>query len=120
MKAVPASNASSDARRDLVGQERPEGCVPERSGEELQRVTIPEIDLAYDVADGDEIRTEISANFRSDGLRRELSAAGLGAAGWWTDPAGDYARSLCCRHFPTSSAKWSCAGTPKGSSQPKS
>jgi L-histidine N-alpha-methyltransferase len=40
------------------------------------------------------MRTEISAKFRRAGVERELAAAGLDLAEWWTDPAGDFALSL--------------------------
>ena len=40
------------------------------------------------------MRTEISAKFRREGVERELAAAGLELAAWWTDPAADFALSL--------------------------
>jgi L-histidine Nalpha-methyltransferase len=40
------------------------------------------------------VRTEISAKFRRTGVEDELAGAGLEPAGWWTDPAGDFAVSL--------------------------
>lgn len=45
-------------------------------------------------AEGEEMRTEISAKFRPDGVRSELAAAGFAPAGWWTDPRGWFALSL--------------------------
>ena len=48
-------------------------------------------------ADGEELRTEISAKFRRRGVRHELRAAGLRPRRWWTDPAGDFALSLAAR-----------------------
>ena len=45
-------------------------------------------------AAGEEMRTEISAKFRRDGVEPELAAAGFELAEWWTDPAGDFALSL--------------------------
>ena len=45
-------------------------------------------------ADGEELRTEISAKFRREGVASELAAAGLRLADWWTDAAGDFALSL--------------------------
>jgi L-histidine N-alpha-methyltransferase len=52
--------------------------------------------LALDVAfaEGEELRTEISAKFRREGVERELATAGFQVAEWWTDPAGDFALSL--------------------------
>lgn len=57
-------------------------------------VEIGELDLAVEFADGEEIRTEISAKFRRDRVEAELGAAGLRLAEWWTDPAGDFGVSL--------------------------
>ena len=52
------------------------------------------LDLDVDFADGEEVRTEISAKFRRERVERELAAAGFELAEWWTDPAGDFALSL--------------------------
>jgi L-histidine N-alpha-methyltransferase len=63
-----------------------------------QRVRVPELDdLLVEFADGEEMRTEISAKFRRPGVEAELAAAGLSLAEWWTDPAGDFALSLSVR-----------------------
>ena len=59
-----------------------------------QRVAVRDLDLIVRFADGDEMRTEISAKFRREGVEAELAAAGLRLANWWTDPAGDFALSL--------------------------
>ncbi|MFJ5533162.1 L-histidine N(alpha)-methyltransferase [Streptomyces sp. NPDC093261] len=59
-----------------------------------QTVKIPALDLAVDFADGEELRTEVSAKFREDGVRRELSSSGLGLTHWWTDAEGRFALSL--------------------------
>ncbi len=59
-----------------------------------QQVRIEGLDLDVHFAAGEEIRTEISAKFRREGIERELAAAGLQLAEWWTDPAGDFAVSL--------------------------
>jgi L-histidine N-alpha-methyltransferase len=59
-----------------------------------QTVKIPALDLAVDFAAGEELRTEISAKFRKDGVRTELAAAGLELAHWWTDREGRFALSL--------------------------
>ena len=50
-----------------------------------QHVTLPEVDLEVDLADGEEIRTEISAKFRVPGMRTELEAAGFDLAEHWVD-----------------------------------
>jgi L-histidine N-alpha-methyltransferase len=59
-----------------------------------QVVTIDALGLEVPFADGEELRTEISAKFRREGVTRELAAVGLEVAEWWTDPAGDFALSL--------------------------
>ncbi|MBR8638336.1 L-histidine N(alpha)-methyltransferase [Streptomyces tuirus] len=59
-----------------------------------QTVKVPALDLAVDFAAGEELRTEVSAKFRQEGVRAELFAAGLDLAHWWTDGAGRFALSL--------------------------
>ncbi|MFI9169082.1 L-histidine N(alpha)-methyltransferase [Streptomyces lincolnensis] len=59
-----------------------------------QTVKIPALDLAVDFAAGEELHTEVSAKFRKEGVRAELSAAGLELAHWWTDDEGRFALSL--------------------------
>ncbi|MER8220448.1 L-histidine N(alpha)-methyltransferase [Streptomyces sp. NPDC094143] len=59
-----------------------------------QTVKVPALGLAVDFAAGEELRTEVSAKFRQQGVRAELSAAGLDLAHWWTDDAGRFALSL--------------------------
>ncbi|MEU9093390.1 L-histidine N(alpha)-methyltransferase [Streptomyces sp. NPDC048428] len=57
-------------------------------------VKIPELDLLVSFEAGEEVRTEVSAKFRQDGVRDELAAAGLRLSQWWTDSAGRFALSL--------------------------
>jgi L-histidine Nalpha-methyltransferase len=59
-----------------------------------QVVSVAELDLEVPFAAGEEMRTEISAKFRRDGVERELAAAGLRMTRWWTDPAADFGLSL--------------------------
>ncbi|WP_030674324.1 L-histidine N(alpha)-methyltransferase [Streptomyces cellulosae] len=59
-----------------------------------QSVKIPSLDLAVDFAAGEELRTEVSAKFRREGVRAELSSAGLDLTHWWTDGEGRFALSL--------------------------
>jgi L-histidine N-alpha-methyltransferase len=59
-----------------------------------QTVKVPALGLAVDFAAGEELRTEVSAKFRQEGVRAELFAAGLDLAHWWTDDAGRFALSL--------------------------
>lgn len=62
-----------------------------------QVVTIGELDLTVRFAEGEELRTEISAKFRRARVAAELEAAGLRLERWMTDPAGDFALSLAVR-----------------------
>ncbi|WP_405940042.1 L-histidine N(alpha)-methyltransferase [Streptomyces sp. NBC_00726] len=57
-------------------------------------VKIPELDLVVPFEAGEELRTEVSAKFREDGVRGELAAAGLRLARWWTDSEDRFALSL--------------------------
>nr|WP_202542633.1 L-histidine N(alpha)-methyltransferase [Streptomyces sp. SID2563] len=57
-------------------------------------VKIPELDLVVPFEAGEELRTEVSAKFREDGVRGELAAAGLRLAHWWTDSEDRFALSL--------------------------
>ncbi|SIR70604.1 L-histidine N(alpha)-methyltransferase [Micromonospora avicenniae] len=50
------------------------------------RVRIPDLDLEVAFAEGEELRTEVSAKFRREGLAAELSAAGFAGRTFWTDP----------------------------------
>nr|WP_241564778.1 L-histidine N(alpha)-methyltransferase [Nonomuraea polychroma] len=58
------------------------------------RVRVGGLGLVVDFAEGEETRTEISAKFRPEGLRRELAAAGFAVRRWYTDPSGDFALLL--------------------------
>ncbi|MGW3988132.1 L-histidine N(alpha)-methyltransferase [Streptomyces sp. NPDC004830] len=59
-----------------------------------QTVKVPALGLAVEFAAGEELRTEVSAKFRQEGVRGELSAAGLELTHWWTDGEGRFALSL--------------------------
>jgi L-histidine N-alpha-methyltransferase len=60
-----------------------------------QRVLIPGAgDLELTIADGEEIRTEVSTKFTLDVLARELDAAGMELEAFFTDPAGMFGLSL--------------------------
>jgi L-histidine N-alpha-methyltransferase len=61
---------------------------------EDQEIAVRDLDLVVPFARGEEMRTEISAKFRLDGIARELEAAGLLVEHQWTDAAGDFALSL--------------------------
>lgn len=59
-----------------------------------QTVRVGALDLDVAFAQGEEMRTEISAKFRRETVTAELADAGLRLTHWWTDPAGDFALSL--------------------------
>ena len=82
-----------DARRAL-GPPRPSGSRCACARPRRRPSPSPTLDLDVEFAAGEEMRTEISAKFRRAGVERELAAAGLELAEWWTDPAGDFALSL--------------------------
>jgi L-histidine N-alpha-methyltransferase len=59
-----------------------------------QTVHLPAIGLTVEFGDGEELRTEISAKFRREGVIRELTAAGFALDQWWTDSQGRFGLSL--------------------------
>jgi L-histidine N-alpha-methyltransferase len=58
------------------------------------RVDVPEVELVVELAEGEEVRTEISAKFRRDGVEQELKSAGFALDRWWTDADDRFALSL--------------------------
>jgi L-histidine N-alpha-methyltransferase len=59
-----------------------------------QRISVPPLGLEVDIAAGEEVRTEVSAKFRREGVAAEVAAAGFRLDEWWTDAAGRFALSL--------------------------
>jgi L-histidine N-alpha-methyltransferase len=59
-----------------------------------QDVRIAALDLDVSFAEGEEMRTEISAKFRRERVAEELSTAGFALSNWWTDAEGRFALSL--------------------------
>jgi L-histidine N-alpha-methyltransferase len=59
-----------------------------------QSVLVRDLGLTAEFAAGEEMRTEVSAKFRRDGVRAELAAAGLALRSWWTDEGGQFGLSL--------------------------
>ena len=57
-------------------------------------VRVRELALDVDFAEGEEIRTEISAKFRRNRIADELAVAGFDLGSWWLDDASEYALSL--------------------------
>ena len=50
--------------------------------------------ITVEFAEGEEMRTEVSAKFRPDGVSAELAAAGFAMRHWWTDTGGQFGLSL--------------------------
>lgn len=59
-----------------------------------QHVRVDALDLEVAFAAGEQMRTEISAKFRREGVEAELASAGLRLDRWMTDPDADFALSL--------------------------
>jgi len=59
-----------------------------------QVVTLPEIDLVVEFAQGEEMLTQVSAKFRREGIAAELAASGFAMRSWWTDDGGQFGLSL--------------------------
>ncbi len=59
-----------------------------------QKVTIGDLDLVVAFGAGEEMRTEVSAKFRPEGVRSELAAAGFAVRAGWTDQAGRFLVTL--------------------------
>jgi len=57
-------------------------------------VRVAELDLEIDFAEGEEMRTEISAKFQPGGVRAALAEAGFDLVRWWADPDRRFALSL--------------------------
>src|SRR5262249_46049534 len=55
-----------------------------------QTVRLPGIGLTVEFAEGEEMRTEISAKFRREGVAAELAAAGVAMRWWGGGPAGRF------------------------------
>ncbi|GJJ19949.1 L-histidine N(alpha)-methyltransferase [Mycolicibacterium mageritense] len=62
-----------------------------------QRVRVAALDLDVAYAAGEEMLTEVSCKFRSDGVAGELAKAGLRQTHWWTDAAGDFGLTLAVK-----------------------
>jgi L-histidine N-alpha-methyltransferase len=97
-------NRELDADFDLTGFDHVARWDPEQEWIEMrlrsrrsQTVKVPGVDLVVHFAEGEELRTEISAKFRPEGVRAELAAAGLTLRHWWTDRAGRFGLSLSVR-----------------------
>lgn len=59
-----------------------------------QVVNISDLDLQVRFAEGEEMRTEVCAKFRREGIKSELATVGLDLVEWYTDSGGDFGLSL--------------------------
>jgi L-histidine Nalpha-methyltransferase len=57
-------------------------------------VRLPGVGMDVHFHEGEELRTEISAKFRIEGIASELESAGFSIAGQWTDSQNLYAMTL--------------------------
>ncbi|KZF03175.1 dimethylhistidine N-methyltransferase [Rhodococcus sp. EPR-157] len=64
---------------------------------QTQQVRIEDLDLDVTFDEGEELRNEISAKFRRDGIQRELVDAGFRIDEFWTDPQERFALILARR-----------------------
>jgi L-histidine N-alpha-methyltransferase len=63
-----------------------------------QVVPVPKLGFDVELADGERLRTQVSARFRRDRFESELAEAGMRIARWWTDAMGDFAVCLSATH----------------------
>ncbi|MFC4605498.1 L-histidine N(alpha)-methyltransferase [Rhodococcus kronopolitis] len=60
-------------------------------------VHLPALDMSVEFAAGEQMRTEISAKFRLEGIGKELASAGFTSDRVWTDPLDRFALILADR-----------------------
>ncbi|MFI7024563.1 L-histidine N(alpha)-methyltransferase [Micromonospora sp. NPDC049900] len=60
----------------------------------LRPVRVRVLDLDVTFAEGEELRTEVSAKFRPERIAAELASAGFHAERFWTDPGGLFGVTL--------------------------
>ena len=65
-----------------------------------QRVTLPALDLAFDLDEGEELLTEISTKFDRERVEALLWGADLEPIAWYTDPEEKFALSLARKPGP--------------------
>jgi L-histidine N-alpha-methyltransferase len=62
--------------------------------ERAMEVHIPALGMTVSFDEGEELRTEISAKFRKEGITSELGDAGFELTRWWTDSLNRFGLSL--------------------------
>ncbi|GAB3526387.1 L-histidine N(alpha)-methyltransferase [Arthrobacter monumenti] len=98
-------NAELGANFDVEAFEHVAVWNPEQEWIEMRlrasrpmQVHLPAINLDVRFEEGEELRTEISAKFRTSGITAELEAAQLKTVGQWTDEQNRYALTLAEVH----------------------
>ncbi|MFE3292791.1 L-histidine N(alpha)-methyltransferase [Rhodococcus sp. NPDC059234] len=84
-------------RHVAVWDERNEWIEMRVEAVEPMAVHVPALGLDVTFAAGEQMRTEISAKFRVEGICKELAAAGFGSDRVWTDPLERFALILADR-----------------------
>ena len=83
-----------DFEHRAVWDERNEWIEMRLRSRRAHRVRLAELAMDVELRAGEEIRTEVSAKFRREGLTAELAAAGFAPVTWWTDGGGRFSLSL--------------------------
>jgi L-histidine N-alpha-methyltransferase len=96
---VVASRLDADLDRDgfehvAVWDARQEWIEMRLRARRAMTVHVKDLDLTVGFEPEEELRTEISAKFRPEGLHHEMQRAGFAEAGWWTDPRDWFSLSL--------------------------
>ncbi|MGP4084048.1 L-histidine N(alpha)-methyltransferase [Streptomyces sp. KR55] len=73
---------------------------------------ISDLGLTLDLAEGEDLRTELSCKFRRDILTAELKAGGFTFRHWWTDPAARFALVMAVPNPGSSPTARNCRGAP--------
>ena len=84
-------------RHVAVWDEQNEWIEMRLEASESVTVDVADLGLSVEFARGEQMRTEISAKFRLDGIRNELGAAGFDTDRIWTDPDDRFALVLSSR-----------------------
>lgn len=64
---------------------------------DAQVVQVTKLGIDVELAEGERLRTQVSAKFRRERFETELEEAGLRLTRWWTDANGDFALALAAR-----------------------
>jgi L-histidine N-alpha-methyltransferase len=93
-RAVSADFAPEDFEHVALWNAEQEWIEMRLRASRARHVSIRDLGLEVDFAEGEEIRTEISAKFGRQRVQRELWDTGFDLHKWWLDPQEDFALSL--------------------------